>query len=341
MRNHFTDDLAIDLGTDTTRIHSLRRGALVSEPTVVARDRVSREVVAVGGSALEMLGRTPEGIEAVRPVRGGVIVDDDGARALLTHWIGSSRTRFAPLRPRVLLAIPSGVTQIERRGLREAVQAAGAREVFLVPAPLAVMLGAAECVGSTAGHVVVDVGAGTTEVAIAGFSGSVYLRSIPLGGQTLDDALCEHIKREHGLLVGARTLERLKLELATCGGRKLSATGHDRGAGTARSLRLSADEVRDALADPIAAILRAIRTAIIEAPAEVCADAATERVLLSGGMALLAGFAEQLEKHICLPVLTLPDPTHATVRGCYACLERIEDFSAFGLEAQPGHARLA
>jgi rod shape-determining protein MreB len=307
----------------------------------VARERSSREVVAVGQAALEMLGRTPEGIEAVRPVRGGVIADDDGARAILSHWIGGTRTRFTPLRPRVLLSIPSDVTQIEQRGLREAVQAAGAREVFLIPAPLAVMLGAAETVGATAGHVVVDVGAGTTEIAISGFSGSVYLRSIPLGGQTLDDALCEHIKREHGLVVGARTLERLKLELAASGRKHLAATGHDRGAGTARSLRLSADEIRGALSGPIDAILRAIRTAIIEAPAEVCADAATERVLLSGGMALLAGFAQQLEKHICLPVLTLPDPTHATVRGCHACMERIEEFSAFGLEAQPGHARLS
>lgn len=340
MRNRLTDDLAIDLGTDATRVHSLRRGTLISEPTVVARERVTRQAVAVGRSALEMLGRTPEGIEAVRPVRGGVIVDDEGARAILTHWIGGGRTRFAPLRPRVLLSIPSSVTQIERRGLREAAQAAGAREVFLIPAPLAVMLGAAQTVGTTAGHVVVDVGAGTTEIAISGFSGSVYLRSIPLGGQTLDEALFEHIKREHGLLVGARTIERLKLELATRGRHKLSATGHDRGAGTARSIRLSADEVHGALAGPIEAILRAIRSAIIEAPADVCADAATERVLLSGGMALLAGFAEQVEKHISLPVLTLPDPTHATVRGCFACLSRIEDFEAFGLEAHAGHARL-
>jgi len=341
VRNRFIDDLAIDLGTDTTRIHSLQRGVLASEPTVVARERISKKVVAVGRGALEMLGRTPEGVEAVRPVRAGVIADDDGARAFLRHWIGSSRSRFSLLRPRVMLSIPSGITQIERRGLREAVQAAGAREVFLLPAPLAVMLGAAGSVGSTAGNVVVDVGAGTTEVAIAGLSGAVYLRGIPLGGQSLDDALSEHIKREHGLIVGARTLARLKLELAGCGGRELSATGHDRGAGTARTVGLSAEEVRNALEGPIGSILRAVRTAIIEAPAEVCADAATERVLLSGGMALLAGFAEQLEKQVCLPVLTLPDPSDATVRGCLACLERVEDFEAFGLEAQPGHARLS
>src|SRR5262249_32023966 len=143
----------------------------------------------------------------------GVIADDEGARALLSHLIRAARFRLALLRPRVLLSIPAGVTQIERRGLREAALAAGAREVFLIPAPLAVMLGAAESVGSTAGHVVVDVGGGTTEIAISGLSGTVYLRSIPLGGQNLDEALGEHIKREHGLLVGARTLERLKLEL--------------------------------------------------------------------------------------------------------------------------------
>jgi len=340
MRNRFSDDLAIDLGTDTTRIHSLRRGAILSEPTVLARDRVSQRIVAVGSSALEMLGRTPEGIEAVRPVQSGVISDDSGARALLTQLIRSARLRLTPLRPRVLLSIPAGVTQIERRGLREAAQAAGAREVFLIPSPLAVMLGATQIVDTTAGHVVVDVGAGTTEIAISGYSGSVYLRSIPLGGNTLDAALCEHIKREHGLVVGARTLERIKLEFGSARGRKLSVSGHDRGAGTARSLRLSADEVRSALAGPIDAILRAIRTAIIEAPADVCADAASERILLAGGLALHDGFAEELEKHICLPVLVLPEPREATVRGCHACLTQLEDFEAFGLEAQAARERL-
>jgi rod shape-determining protein MreB len=340
MRKHFSDDLAIDLGTDTTRIHSLTRGALRSDPTVLARDRYTLRIVAAGDRALEMLGRTPEGIEAVRPIRGGVIVDDAGVRALLTHLIRESRARLALLRPRVLLSIPAGVTQIERRGLREAAQFAGAREVFLIPAPLAVMLGAAELIGSTAGHVVVDVGAGTTEIAIAARSGSVYMRSIPLGGQTLDEMLSEHIKREHGLVVGARTLERLKLELAGAGARSLSVTGHDRGAATPRTIRLSADEVHEALAGPIDAILRAVRTAIIEAPADVCADAATERILLAGGMALLDGFAQQLEKRICLPVLTLPDPRNATVRGCRACLAKLESFADFGLEAQPSLARL-
>ena len=340
MRNRFSDDLAIDLGTDTTRIHSLRRGAVLSEPTVLARDRHSLRTVAVGSGALEMLGRTPEGIEAVRPVRAGVIADDAGARALLTHQIRAARFHPALLRPRVLLSIPAGVTQIERRGLREAAHAAGAREVFLIPAPLAVMLGAAETLGNDAGHVVVDVGAGTTEIAIAGFSGAVYLRSIALGGQTLDEALGEHIKREHGLVVGARTLERLKLELGGAGSGSLTVSGHDRGAATPRSVRLSADEVRTALEAPIEAILRAVRTAIIEAPADVCADAASESVMLSGGLALLNGFAEQLEKQICLPVLTLPDPRSATVRGCHACLLKLESFSDFGLDAQSASAAL-
>jgi rod shape-determining protein MreB len=326
MRTHFSDDLAIDLGSDTTRIHSLRRGAVLSEPTVLARDRHSLQIVAAGSGALEMLGRTPEGIEAVRPIRAGVIADDEGARALLSHLIRAARIRLQLLRPRVLLSIPACVTPIERRGLREAVQAAGAREVFLIPAPLAVMLSAAESAGSTAGHVVVDVGAGTTEIAIAGLSGAVYLRSIPLGGHTLDEALGEHIKRKHGLVVGARTLERVKLELGA-GVRRLTVSGHDRGAATPRSLRLSSDEVRGALEAPIEAILRAVRTAIIEAPFDVCADAASERVLLSGGLALLDGFAQELEKHICLPVLTLPEPREATVRGCHACLSKLESFA--------------
>jgi rod shape-determining protein MreB len=339
MRKRFSDDLAIDLGTHSTRIHSLRRGAVLCEPSVVARNRWSQRIVAVGGAALEMLGRTPDGIEAVRPIRSGVIADDEGARALLGHLIRAARQRLDLLRPRVVLSIPAGVTQIERRGLREAARSAGAREVFLIPAPLAVMLGAAESVGSTAGHVVVDVGAGTTEIAIASLSGAVYLRSIPLGGQTLDEALGEHLKRAHGLVVGARTLERLKLELGGGNG-TLAVSGYDRGAATPRCVQLGADEVRSALEAPIDAILRAVRTAIIEAPADVCADAASERVLLSGGLALLRGFAEQLEKRICLPVLILPDPREATVRGCHACLARLEDFGDFGLDEQ-ATARLA
>lgn len=329
MLKRLTEDLAIDLGTDTTRIHSRERGPILVEPTVLARDRATHRIVAAGAQALEMLGRTPERIEAVRPVRAGVIADDAGVRAYLAHQIRAARAHLALRRPRVLLAIPSCVTQIERRGLREAALAAGAREVFLIPAPLAVMLGAAGHVPSTAGHVVVDVGAGTTEIAIAGLSGRVYLRSIPLGGQTLDEALGEHLKREHGLVVGSRTLERLKLEMGNAGDLPILVSGHDRAAATPHSVRLSTDEIRNALAAPIDAILLAVRTAIIEAPADVCADAASERVLLSGGVALLDGFAQQLEKRICLPVLTLPDPRGATARGCHACLAQLETLRDF------------
>jgi rod shape-determining protein MreB len=328
----FADDLAIDLGTATTRVHCARRGELFDEPTVVARDRRTREAVAVGSTALEMVGRTPEAIEAVRPVRAGAISDFEAAEALLYCLIRATRNRISLTRPRVILSMPAEATQLEKRALREAVLTAGAGEVFLLPAPLAAAMGASEQVEQLAGHVIVDVGAGTTEVALLGHSGAVHQRTLPLGSGLLNEALAEYLKREHDLILGARSIEALKHDLAKGVRGRIELRGHSRVEGSPHSLEVDADELRVTFEAPLAGILAAIKSVVVEAPPELCADAANESVLLSGGGSLLRGFDRALEKTIFLPVVRVQDPRSAVVRGCCACLTQLDELKELALE---------
>ena len=329
----FSDDLAIDLGSTRARAVCTRRGVLVDAPAVVARDRFTREPVAVGDSAFARVGRVGEQIEAVWPVRAGRIADFDAAEVLLRCVLRSARTRMALTRPRVLMSMPAELTPLEKRALREVALAGGAGEVLLVPAPLAAALGSATQVQQPADHVVVDLGAGTTELGILGHSGAVYLRSLPVGAQLFDEALAEHLRAEHDVVVGAHTLERLKLALQPgSSGPRVEIRGHDPAEGSPRCLDLDGAALCEALQPAIGAVVEAIRTLIVEAPPELCAEAAPHRLLLAGGGGLLHGVAERLEKSVFLPVMTLDEPEHAVLRGCTACLSDLDALRDLVLE---------
>ncbi len=327
----FPDDLAIDLGSTRARMHCARRGALLDVPSVVALDRLTREPLAVGDAAFERVGRVADHIELVWPVRAGRVADFDTAEVLLRCMLRAARNRLAVTRPRVVMTMPAELTPLEKRALREAALTAGAGEVFLVAAPVAAALGAAAQAQRAAGHVVLDVGAGTTELAILGLSGAVYQRSVPLGGGLLDDALAEHLRSAHDLIVGAHTLERVKCALVP-GGHVVEVRGHDRNEGSPRSVEIAAAELRESLAAPIELLVGAIRSLIVEAPPELCAEAASHRVLLAGGGGLVDGFAGRLEKSVFLPVECLADPCQVVVRGCAVCLEDLDALRDLVLE---------
>ena len=326
MASIFTDDLAIDLGTSYTRIHSHRRGALVNEPTALTRDLLTGQIRAVGREALQMVGRTSEYTEAVRPVRGGLIADFEATEALLAHLLARTEKGFGFKRPRVVLAIPAEMTQIDIRAMREAVLSAGARRVYLVHATMAAALGAGNRVKQPAGHVVVDIGAGTTEVALMSLSGEVYSRSMGAAICGLDEALREYFKREYNLIVPDVSIERLKRELSATElePRKFGVRGYERNEGTPRTLEIDEGEIQDVIKPPLDEILASITQVMVEAPPELCAEVATHPVLLCGGGAMLAGLARRIQSEFNMRVLVADNPLEAVVRGCRVCLEELE-----------------
>jgi rod shape-determining protein MreB len=332
MARFLTDDLAIDLGTGSTRIHSRLRGLVVCEPSVVARDRASGALCAVGEQALQMLGRTPHGIEAVRPMRHGVISDFEAAQTLLIELVRRARGRVQLRKPRAAIAVSAELTPVEMRALSEAVLGAGVSRVFPVLAPIAAALGAGARVRQPGGHLVVDIGAGTTEVALMSLSGAVHARSMRIGGDTLDEVLAEHFKRRHDLVVGLRTIERIKRGLgagrelekgAEVEKRKVLVSGHDRVESTPRKLEIDESEILATLAAPTEAIIDAIARVLIEAPAELCAEIAARPLVLTGGGALLPELPAKLEKRFRMPVLVAEDPMGAVARGCRASLDQL------------------
>jgi rod shape-determining protein MreB len=342
MAGYFSDDLAIDLGTATTRIHSRRRGLVVCEPTVVARDRSSGALCAVGEQALQMLGRTTQDIEVVRPIRDGVIAEFESAQALLGDLVRRARGRLQLRKPRVAIAVSSELTPVELRALREAVLGAGASRVFPVLAPLAAALGAGPRVRQPGGHLVVDIGAGTTEVALLSMSGAVHARTMRIGGDALDEVLAEHFKRRHDLRVGMRTIERIKcalgardcdadpaLDLAARAAaegekRRVVVSGHDRVGGAPRKLEVDESEILATLESPIRAIIDAVARVLVEAPAELCAEIAARPLVLTGGGALLPDMPARLQARFHMPVLVGDDPAGAVARGCGASLDQLE-----------------
>ena len=326
----FSDDLAIDLGSTRARAASARRGLLLDVPAVVARDRFTGEPLEVGDAAFARVGRTGEQIEAVWPVRAGRVSDFDAAKLLVRCMLRSTKIRSGLTRPRVVMAMPAGLTPLEQRALRDVALAGGAGEVFLTPAPFAAALGA-RSQRESADHVVVDVGAGTTEIGILGRSGAAYQRSVPLGAQLIDDALAEYLRSAHQLSVGSHTLERIKLALKS-GTAAVEVRGHDRCEGSPRSLEFDAEEIREALEPSIELLAAQIRGLVVEAPPELCAEAAAHPLLLAGGGGQLSGFAERIEKSIFLPVVTLEDPAHAVLRGCVACVENLDRLKDVVLE---------
>ena len=326
----FSSDLAIDLGTANTLVYVKGRGIVVSEPSVVA---VSRDgsgpdrVRAVGKAAKDMLGRTPAHIVAIRPLKDGVIADFDITEAMLRYFIRRVHDRRTMVRPRIVIAVPSGITEVEKRAVRESAMLAGAREVHLIEEPMAAALGAGLPVTEPSGNMIIDIGGGTTEVAVISLSGIVYSNSTRVGGDKMDEAIINYVKRKYNLLIGEQTAEKIKIRIGTAYPtdtiESMEVKGRDLVLGIPKTLELKSEEVREALSEPVNAIVESVKMALEKTPPELSADIVDKGIVLVGGGSLLANLDVLLRESTGLPVMLAEDPLTAVAVGTGRCLDEI------------------
>jgi rod shape-determining protein MreB len=320
-------DMAVDLGTANTLVYVRGRGIVLSEPSVVAIDHASGEVHAVGVEAKRMLGRTPGTISAIRPLKDGVIADFDVTEQMLRHFIQKvHQHRFA--HPRVVVCVPSGVTGVEKRAVEEATRNAGARDAFLIEEPMAAAIGAGLPVSEPTGNMIVDVGGGTSEVAVISLGGIVVSVSLRVGGDEMDEALISHVKREYKLLIGNQTAEEIKLEIGSAFPMKdevqAEVRGRDMLTGLPKTVIISSEEIRDALEEPVGQIVDAIKSTLDKTPPELAADIMDRGIVLAGGGALLNGLDERLRHETQMPVQLAESPLTCVAVGSGRSLELLE-----------------
>lgn len=328
----FSNDLAIDLGTASTLIYRKGQGVVCNEPSVVAvqNDGLTgrRRVVAVGTEAKSMLGRTPDSITAVRPLKDGVIADFEITEEMLRRLIRKVRGPRSLVRPRIIICVPHGLTEVEKRAVRESAESAGAREVYLIEEPMAAAIGAGLPITEACGNMVLDIGGGTTEVAVISLKGIVYSRSVRVGGDKMDEAISQYVRRRHNVLIGERTAEQIKIAvgaaLPTGENRSIEIRGRDLVQGVPRSVTVTEEEIRDALIEPINQILEVIRVALEKTPPELASDIVEKGITLTGGGALLRHFDRLLSRQTGLPVVLVDDPIAAVVIGSGAVLDQLE-----------------
>ena len=326
----FSNDLAIDLGTANTLIYVKHEGIVCNEPSVVAvqrNDRVGKKVLAVGTEAKRMLGRTPGNIVAVRPLKDGVIADFEITEAMLRYFIRKVHNRNTLVRPRIIIGVPFGITEVEKRAVRESAESAGAREVFLVEQPMAAAIGSGLPITEPTGNMIVDIGGGTTEVAVISLSGIVFSRSVRVGGDKMDEAIAQFIKRKHNLLVGERTSELIKITIGSAYPGEQSQTmeikGRDIVAGIPKTVTITDAEIRDSLLDPINQVVEAVRVSLERTPPELASDIVDRGIVLAGGGALLRNLDVLLREETGLPVSLADDPLTSVVMGCGKTLDEI------------------
>lgn len=331
----FSQDMAIDLGTANTLVYVKGRGVVCNEPSVVALHhdkKGNKRVVAVGTAAKAMIGRCPSDITAVRPLRDGVIADFEVTEQMLRYFIERVNGRRSFVAPRMVVCIPYGTTEVEKRAVRESAESAGAREVHLIEEPLAAAIGADLPITEPTGNMIVDVGGGTTEVAVISMAGIVYSRSIKVGGDHMDDALIQHMRKRHDLLIGPRTAEDIKLYLgnALADGSLLEmhVKGRDLVRGFPRVVTVHSDEVRDALEEPVNLIVEAVRASLERTPPELVGDIMERGIIMTGGGALLRGLDACISQAVNLPVIVADDPQCAVVKGSGRALEEMSLLSA-------------
>jgi rod shape-determining protein MreB and related proteins len=336
-------DMAVDLGTANTLVYVRGRGIVLSEPSVVAIDERSGEVHAVGVEAKRMLGRTPGTISAIRPLKDGVIADFDVTEQMLRHFIQKvHQHRFA--HPRVVVCVPSGVTGVEKRAVEEATLSAGAREAHLIEEPMAAAIGAGLPVSEPTGNMIVDVGGGTTEVAVISLGGIVVSQSLRVGGDEMDEAIISHVKKEYKLLIGQQTAEEIKLEIGSAFDMReefhAEVRGRDMLTGLPKTVVLSSEEVRHALEEPVSQIIDAIRSTLDKTPPELAADIMDRGIVLAGGGALLAGLDERLRHETQMPSHLAESPLTCVAVGSGRSLEVLETMArAAKARSRNGHRR--
>jgi rod shape-determining protein MreB len=324
----FANDIGIDLGTANTLLYVRGHGIVLSEPSIVALERQRRVPIAVGRAAQAMLGRTPGNIEVIRPLRDGVIADFDVAHTMLQALIERVQPRGRVLRPRIVVGVSSGITQVEKRAVREAAMQAGARAVYLVEEPMAAAIGAGLPIHEPGGHLVVDIGGGTTEVAVISLSGIVYCQSVRTAGDDMNEAIAQYIRKHYNLLVGERRIEEIKLALRApeTGGdapRTVEVKGSDLVARVPKIIHINEDELRDALYDCINIIVESVRVVLERTPPEIAADMVDNGIVLTGGGALLVGLDEIIRKETYLPVTVAANPLQCVAMGLGKLLDDI------------------
>ncbi|MCD6526277.1 MAG: rod shape-determining protein [Desulfuromonas sp.] len=327
----FSNDLAIDLGTANTLVYLKSKGIVVSEPSVVAVQKDvsgAKKVLAVGVEAKKMLGRTPGSIVAIRPMKDGVIADFDITEEMLRYFIQKVHNRKALVRPRIVICVPSGITQVEKRAVRESAESAGAREVYLIEEPMAAAIGAGLPITEANGNMIVDIGGGTTEVAIISLAGIVYAKSVRVGGDKLDEAVTQYIKRKYNMLIGERTAEQIKIEIGSAfpGEEEIDmdVKGRDLVTGIPRTLQINSLEIREAMTETVNTIVEAVRVSLERTPPELAADIVDRGIILAGGGAQLRNLDELLRRETGLPVMIADDPLSCVVLGSGMVLDELD-----------------
>jgi len=335
----FSNDLAIDLGTANTIVYVKDKGIVLNEPSVVAVHQDSKgmkKVLAVGNEAKNMLGRTPGNIVAIRPMRDGVIADFDITEAMLKHFILRVHNRKSLVRPRIIVAVPSGITQVERRAVREAVESAGAREIYLIEEPMAAAIGAGLPVSEPTSSMVVDIGGGTTEVAVISLSGIVYSKSVRVAGDKIDEAIVQYMKRKHNLLIGERTAEMIKIEIGCAYPFEEikigSIKGRDLISGIPKITETNSEEIREAINEQVTFIVDAIKDTLENSPPELAGDIVDRGIVLTGGGALLQNIDILIREETGLPITITDDPLSAVARGAGMALDQLNVLKDIALQ---------
>ena len=334
LRGMFSNDLSIDLGTANTLIYVRGQGIVLNEPSVVAvrQDRAiggTRSVAAVGAEAKQMLGRTPGHITTIRPMKDGVIADFTYTESMLKHFIKKvHKSRVLRPSPRVLVCVPAGSTQVERRAIKESAEEAGARDVFLIEEPMAAAIGAGMPVTEARGSMVIDIGGGTTEVAVISLNGIVYSASVRIGGDRFDESITNYVRRNHGMLIGEATAERIKVELGCAYPQaeviEMEISGRNLAEGVPKMIKISSNEVLEALHEPLSGIVSAVKLALEQTPPELCADVAERGIVLTGGGALLRDLDRLISEETGLHVQVADDPLTCVARGGGRALELVD-----------------
>jgi rod shape-determining protein MreB len=335
----FSNDLAIDLGTANTIVYVKDKGIVLNEPSVVAVHQDSRgmkKVLAVGREAKNMLGRTPGNIVAIRPMQDGVIADFDMTEAMLKHFILCVHNRKSLVRPRIIVAVPSGITQVERRAVREAVESAGAREIYLIEEPMAAAIGAGLPVSEPTSSMVVDIGGGTTEVAVISLSGIVYSKSVRVAGDKIDEAIVQYMKRKHNLLIGERTAEIIKIEIGCAYPFEEikigSIKGRDLISGIPKITETNSEEIREAINEQVTFIVDAVKDTLENSPPELAGDIVDRGIVLTGGGALLQNIDILIREETGLPITITDDPLSAVARGAGIALDQLNVLKYIALQ---------
>ncbi|MGL4721821.1 MAG: rod shape-determining protein [Desulfovibrionaceae bacterium] len=326
----FSNDLAIDLGTANTCVYVKGQGIVLREPSVVAVKKDARGnsvVLAVGQDAKRMLGRTPGNIKAIRPMKDGVIADFEITEAMLRYFIAKVHHSRRLVRPRIMICVPTGITQVEKRAVRESAQSAGAREVYLIEEPMAAAIGANLPIQEPASNMVVDIGGGTTEVAVISLSGIVYSRSVRVGGDKMDEAILQHVRKRYNMLIGEATAEDIKMKIGSAHPKseevEIEVKGRDLLTGIPQNITITSEEVRKAIAEQVENILQAVRIALEQMPPELAADIVDRGIILTGGGALLNGLDQLLREETSLPITVVEDPLSTVAMGTGMALDSI------------------